>query len=142
MDLVRHLGIVHGIHHHGHAVMVLGGAAQHRGTTNVDVLDGVVEGGVGPRDRLLEGVQVDDYQVEGLDPVLPDGGFVRGIAAQIQEAAVDFRVQRLHPAIEHFREAGVGAQIGDGQTAFAQGTGGAAGGNQFDAGLGQDLGEG
>ena len=57
-------------------------------------------------------------------------GDVLLVFAEIEEPAVDFGVEGLHPAIEHFREAGVLGYIGDGQARIAQQLGGAAGGGQ------------
>ena len=59
-----HLGqdgiIVGRVGNDGNARGVLGGRAQHGGTADVDVLDGVREGDLGVGDGLLELVQVDD----------------------------------------------------------------------------------
>ena len=67
--------------------------------------------------------------------------FVGFVAPDVEQPAVDFRMQRLHAAIEHFREAGVLADILDREARFAQGFGGAASGDQFhprgDEGLGK-----
>ena len=49
-------------------------------------------------------------------------------------------MQRLHAAIEHFGKAGVFADVLHRQAGFAQGFGGAAGGNKFDAVTGKNLG--
>jgi hypothetical protein len=43
-------------------------------------------------------------------------------------------MKRFYPAIKHFREPGVIADVFDGETGFAQRLGGATGGNQFDSG--------
>ena len=69
------------------------------------------------------------------------GGFVRGVAADVKQAAVDERVQRLHAAVEHFGKAGVFADVLHGEAGLAQGFGGAAGGKQLDAVAGENLGE-
>ena len=71
----------------GNARSVLSGGAQHGGTANVDVLDGVRKGDLGVGDGLLELVQVDDDQVDQLNAVL--GGLLHvllGIAAGQQRA--------------------------------------------------------
>ena len=69
-------------------------------------------------------------------------GFVAGVAADVKQSAVNFRMQRLHPAIEHFGKAGVFADVLHREARLAQGARRAAGGNQFHAGRGQRLGEG
>ena len=55
-----------------------------------------------------------------------------------ENAAVHFRMQCLDATIEHFREAGVVADFGDGKSCVAQQFGGAAGGQQVDA-LGREA---
>jgi hypothetical protein len=73
--------------------------------------------------------------------VLLGCGFVLGVAADVEQAAVDFRVQRFDAAIHHFREAGVVADVFDREARVAQGFGRAAGGDEFDVGGGEGLGE-
>ena len=46
---------------------VFGGGADHGGAADVDVFDDLVEGDVGFGGGLLEGVEVDDDHVDGLD---------------------------------------------------------------------------
>ena len=134
-----HLRVVRGIHHHRHGFVVLGGRPQHGGAANVDVLDGVVERDPGAGDRGLEGVEVDDDEVDGSDAVLGDGAFVLGVAAQVQQAPVDARVQRLHPAIEHLGKAGVVGQVPDRKPRVTQRPRRAARGNQLHASRGEDA---
>jgi hypothetical protein len=54
------------------------------------------------------------------------------IAAHIEDAAVDFGVQRLDAAVEHFGEAGEVGDFAHGEAGVAQGFRGASGGNQLD----------
>ena len=65
---LAHLGqdgiIVGRVGDDGNARGVLGGRAQHGGTTDVDVLDGIRKGDLEVGDGLLELVQVDDDQVD------------------------------------------------------------------------------
>ena len=56
----------------------------------------------------------------------------RQIAAG-EDAAMHFRMQRLDAAVEHFREAGVVTDFGDGESGFAQQSGGAARRQEADA---------
>ena len=57
-------------------------------------------------DGRLERIEVHDDEVDGLNAVI--GGLLAmlGEVAAVEEAAMDFRMQGLDPAIEHFREAG------------------------------------
>ena len=47
--------------------MVLGGRAEHRGAADVDVLDRVLEGHAGPRDRHLERIEIHGHEIDRLD---------------------------------------------------------------------------
>ena len=85
----------------GNARGVLGSRAQHGGTADVDVLDGIREGDLGVGNGLLELVQVDDDQVDQLNAVL--SGLLHvllGIAAG-QQRAVNLGVQGLNAAVHH-----------------------------------------
>ena len=64
-----------------------------------------------------------------------------GQVAPRQDAAMHFRMQGLDPAVEHFRKAGVFADVDDREAGVAQHLGGAAGGQDFDAGSGERAGE-
>ena len=65
--------------------------------------------------------------------MLGNGCDVRGILAPMQDAAVNFGMQRLHASIEHFGEAGEIGNIFDGNAGIAQELSGASGGDEFDA---------
>ena len=125
----------------GDVFKVLGGGADHGGAADVDVLDEVAEGDAGLGGGLLEGVEVDHHHVDGLDAVRGDGGFVLVVAADVEQAAVDLGMEGLDAAVEHLGKAGEVADVLDGEAGFAQGAGGAAGGDQFDAEAGQDAGQ-
>ena len=58
------------------------------------------------RDRLPERIQVDDHEVERLDPVLGELLQVLRLPRVRQQAAVDPRMQRLHASVEHLGEPG------------------------------------
>jgi hypothetical protein len=64
---------------------------------------------------------------------------VLGKIAAEEEAAVDFGVQSLDAAAEHFRPAGELGNIADGDSSFAEELGGAASGEDFDAESGEFL---
>ena len=77
----------------------------------------------------------------GCDAVFGDGGHVLGIFAAMQDAAVNFGVQRLDAAVEHFGEAGEFGDVFDGDAGIAQQLGGASGGDEFDVQRGEFAGE-
>src|SRR5712672_1166646 len=60
-----------------------------------------------------------------------------GIFAAMQNTAVHLGMQRLHAAIEHFWKAGKVGDVFDCNAGIAQQLGGASGGNQFDAKVGE-----
>ncbi len=134
-QLCEHLRVVGRLDHHRHVLPVLRRRAQHRRAADVDVLDRIVERAVGLGRGLRKRVEVDDEQIDRADAVFFQRRHVRGIVAPRQQAAVDARVQRLHAAVEHFREAGDCADFGHRQVVLRQQLCGAAGGQQLHAGL-------
>ena len=66
---------------------------------------------------------------------------VFGQVAPSENAAVDFRVQRFHAAVEHFGEAGVVGHFDNGDARVGQQLGGAAGGEDFYARFVQGAGK-
>ncbi len=143
MDLSSSIraGVVGNAGDDGDVFKVFGGGADHGGAADVDVLDEVAEGDAGLGGGFLKGVEIDDDHVDGLDVVLGDGGFVFGVAADVEQAAVDLGMKGLDAAVEHLREAGEVADVFDVEAGVAEGAGGAAGGDQLDAEAGKGLGE-
>ena len=120
-DVLEHVGVVGGIDDDGDGAVVFGGAAEHRGAADVDVLDGFLEGDVsGLATVCLEGVEIDHHEVDGLDAVCLRLGDVLRIVAQIEEPAVDLRMEGLDAAIENFGEAGEVGDLGDGDPLLFQ----------------------
>ena len=58
------------------------------------------------RDGLLERIEIDDQEIDGVDVMVPHGFGVRGIAPDGEKPAMDGRMQRLDAAVHHFRKAG------------------------------------
>ena len=102
------------------AGVVLGRGANHGRTADVDVLDGVFQRHASLGDGRGEGVEVHADQIDGRDAVRCYGRQVFWQVATGQDAAVYLRMQRLDAAVEHFREAGVVADFGDGQAGVTQ----------------------
>ena len=90
---------------------------------------------------LFEGVEVDYDHVDGLDFVFGDGGYVVGVVADVEDSAVDLGVEGFDAAVEHLGEAGEVGDVADGEAGFAEGFGGAAGGDEFDVVGGEGAGE-
>ncbi|MFM1943610.1 MAG: hypothetical protein RI897_2592 [Verrucomicrobiota bacterium] len=142
LDLLGDLLVVVGIHEDRDAVVIFGGATEHGGAADIDVFDGFLEGDAGAGYCLFEGVEVYDDEVDGFDVVFFGGVDVFGEVASEEESAVDFGVEGFDAAVEHFGEAGVVTDIGDGDIGIAEGFGGSAGGEDFDVGGGEGFGEG
>jgi hypothetical protein len=71
---------------------------------NINVLDDFLWRAVRARDSGLERIKIAHHHVDGLDAVFPQGGLMFGVVADGKDAAVNVRVQRLDPSIEHFRK--------------------------------------
>jgi hypothetical protein len=100
--------------------VVLGRGAHHGGAADVDLLDHVVADRTGG-DGLDERVQVHHDELERRDVELGELTLVILEAQVGEQAAVDLRVQRLHPAVEHLGDPGDGGDVGDGEARFADG---------------------
>jgi hypothetical protein len=111
--------------------MVFGSRADHARSADVDVLDGFLEADAAAGDSLLERVEVDAHQVDRANVVLFHCGNVLRVVAQRQQAAMDLGVQRLDPAVHHFRETRHFGHVDHRQPRLAQEARGASGADQF-----------
>ncbi len=120
--------------------MVLGGCADHRRATDIDILDRrriVAAGGA----HFLERVEVDDRKIDALDAVFLHRGDMVRIVADRQQAAMHRRMQRLHPAVHDFRETGDFRDVGDRKAGRGNRLVRAAGRQELYALLGERLGK-
>ena len=90
---------------------------------------------------FFEGVEIHHHHVDRLNAMLGDSFAVGGIGAAMQDSAMHFGMQRLHPPIEHLGKAGEIGDIFDFDSRVAQQLGGAAGGDQLHAHACQLAGE-
>ena len=102
-DRVEHVGVVRRRGDDGDVRVVLGRRAHHRRAADVDLLDAVVDARA-RGDRLLERVQVHHDELEREDAEVLELLAMRVLAKVGQQAAVDVRVERLHPAVQRLRE--------------------------------------
>ena len=137
LELVEHGGVVVGFGDDGHALVVLGGGADHGGPADVDHLDDGVLGRAALRGDLFERIEADDDHVDRLDAVLGDGLHVLGVVAPGQDARLDARVHGLDAAAEHLGELGDVGHLGDRDALVAEHPGGAAGRDDLDSHAGQ-----
>ena len=131
LQVVDHCRVVLGIDHDGDVLVVLRRAADHGRAADVDVLDGVRQGASGLGHRGCERIEVDRHQINRRDAMLGHHCAIQVAAAE--DAAVDLRVQGLHPAVHHLREAGVVGHFDSRDAVVTQQLEGAAGGEDLDA---------
>ena len=112
--------------------VVLGGRADHRRPSDVDVLDTFVEGRALGGGRL-ERIEVHIDQIDAADPVLLHRRRMLGRVAVGEDAAVDDGVQRLDPPVHHLGKAGEVRHIFHRQAGVGDRLAGAAGRDQLDA---------
>ncbi len=111
----------------GYVFKVFRRGADHGRAANVDVLDDLGGADVGLERGLLEGVEVDDDEVDGLDAVGIDGGDVFGVLADVEDATMDPGVQGFDSSVEHLGETGELRDVADSEPGLAKGAGCAAG---------------
>ena len=140
-DFVENLRIVRRVADHRHVGPVLGRRTQHRGTADIDILDGVLHLHVGLRDRLPERIEVHADHVDKLDLVLLQRFQVFGIVAAGQQAAVHVGVQGLDAAVADFGKSRHVADVDNLDTAVGQQFHRAARGDHLPAQGTQALGE-
>jgi hypothetical protein len=107
--------------------VILRGRADHRRAADVDLLDRLRQAHAGTGNRLLEGIERDDHQVDRGDAVaLERGEVLRDVAAR-ENAGVDHGMERLHPAVEHLGEPGHLGDVPHGQSRVPEQPGRASG---------------
>src|SRR5882724_4402079 len=84
--------------------------AHHRRSTNVDVLDDLFEIHTRLGSRLLKRIKIHYHHVNRRDAMLFHCRTMPCDIAPVEDAAMHFRLQRLHTAVEHLRKAG---EVGD-----------------------------
>ena len=114
--------------------VVLGGRPDQCRPAYVDILDAGLFVRAGGH-RLRERVEIDDQQVDGPDAVRVHGLHMGRVVAQPQQPAMQRRMQRLDPPVQHFGETRPLRDLHDGDAGRAQLPGRAAGGEDFDAAL-------
>src|SRR6266404_1225707 len=111
--------------------------AQHRWAADVDHLDGLRFGDALLRGDLLERIEIDADEIEGLDLVLFERREIVVTVAAREDPSVDARVQRLDAAAEHLGRFGDRFDTPDGQTELFEVGGGAAARDELPAELGE-----
>jgi hypothetical protein len=83
--------------------VILGRGADEGRAADIDGLDQFVRA-CPARQRILEGIEVDGDQIDVADAMLILRGGIARIAAPRQNAAMNGRMQRLHPPAHDLRE--------------------------------------
>ena len=138
---LRHPPVVCGIGQDDDEGVVLGRSPQQRGATDVDVLQGVLQGHVGLGDGGLERVEVHRHEVDGLEAAEGELGGVVGHVPPGQDAGVDHGVEGLDPPVQHLREARQVRHLLDGEARLGEGPVGAAGAHELHAQAVQGAGQ-
>ena len=112
-------------------MVILGRRANQGGSTNIDILYAGLEIAA-PSHRFLEGVEIDHDEVDRLDILCGHSIAVSGVVANAEDAAMHFRVKRLHPTIQHFGKFCVFGNVFYRDAGVAQGFCCAAGRENFD----------
>src|SRR5262252_17471 len=129
--------VIIGIDDHGDVVVILGRRADHRRAADVDVFDRLLHRHVGFLNRLAERIEIDDDQVDRLYAVFAHLRAMLLVRADAEDAAVNFRVQSLDAAVEHFWKSGEVRNVTRLDSVLAQQPRGAAGRNDLDAAPGE-----
>ena len=130
-------GVVGGIGDHGNALEIFCGRANHGRPADVDVLDQILGSQVRLRGGRFKGIEIHDDKIDGRNLVFRGLRAVARLSAPEQNAAMHFRVQRLHAPAQHLRPSGQVGNVAHGDSRFAQQLGRAAGGNDLDPARGQ-----
>lgn len=115
--------------------VVLGSASQHGGTTDVDMLDGVLIVDVGLGNGRLEGVEVHDHHVDHADTVVFGILHVGGKVAARKQATMHLGMQGLHAAIHHLGKTRKLVDCNDGNARLLKHLGSATRAHDLDAKL-------
>ena len=103
----NHTRVLRSSRQHGHIAPVFGGRSHHGRPADIDVLNGIVQRAAGLGDRRLKWIEIHHQQVDRSDVMLSQGLHMLGVVAARQQPAMNARVQRLDPAVEHFRKTSV-----------------------------------
>ena len=109
--------------------MVFRCCPQHGWAADINVFDGVLACAVGAGNRLGEGVEIHDHEINRRNTVLLHLLVIR--TASTEQSRVDPRVQRFYPPVHHFWKTGVLRDLHDPHAMIAQQSRGAAGGKNL-----------
>ena len=120
---------------------VFRGRAHHGRAADVDVFNRVFQCTVWFGDGSGEGIEVDAHEVDVANAVFFHLGDVLVQIATAEDAAVDFRMQGFHAAVEHFGKTGIVGNFDNGNACISQELCCTAGRKDFYTELSQGLGK-
>ena len=141
LQLFNHGSKIGIVGNNGHVFPVFCGRAHHGGAAYIDVFNRIFQRAAGLGDGGGKGIKIHAHHIDVADFVLGHFGHMLGQVAATENAAVDFRVQRFHAPVEHFGEACVVGHFNHGHARIGQQFGGAAGGKDFNAQIGERAGK-
>ncbi len=131
-ELLDEHRVIIGIDDDSDVVVIFRCGADHRRPADVDVLDAFFERRAF-RKRRLEGVEIDDEQVDRPDVMREHRRFMFGILADRQKAAVHFGMQSLQPSVHHLRKLREIGHVANRETSLGERFARAAGGDKLHA---------
>src|SRR5262249_16838067 len=103
-EFLEHSWIVFGMHYHEHIAEVLCGSAKQARTSDVDLLDQVIERCIGILRRFSKRIEINDDEIDWADAVHTDSVDVVRAVSTGQNSAKYRGVGRFDAAVKHFRE--------------------------------------
>ena len=103
-DLFQYRFVVGGIGNDRHGPIIFGRAPQHRGPTNVDLFDRLLDLHVRPSDRTLKRIEVHDDQIDRLDLILRCLSLVFRVVPEVEQTAVHPRMEGFQASVQDLRE--------------------------------------
>ncbi|OIQ72254.1 hypothetical protein GALL_461190 [mine drainage metagenome] len=125
-------GIIRWIGDDGDMAVVLGRCTHHGRAADIDVLDGFRKFAIRIGDGFAERVQVDHHHVDRRNICRLHGQHMFRQVAPAEDAAMDPGMQGLDAPVQHFREAGVVADLDHRHVVVTEQLGGTSGGKDFD----------
>ena len=94
--------------------MVFCRTAEHGWSTNINLLNCLLQGNPRFGNRILEWVEVNDYQIDHLDLMLCGGSLVLIVIPKAKKTSMDFGVKSFDTTIHHFGKTRMVADVGNG----------------------------
>src|SRR5207248_6954188 len=113
--------------------VILRRTADHRWSTDVDVLDRFRKCYVRFSNGRLEGVKIDHDQIDWLESALACFGFMFRIATFVKKPTVHARMQRFNAPFQYLGKCGETGNLTHGNFFLSQQLGSATSGNNVDA---------